>query len=355
MLTVWRRLHIEIDSLGDVGPTNNITGTITAVAQQNDPSCNTPQVPNPPPQDPPCYNTFTVYQVAIDGGGDLEFNRFENGRMVIGDRSFRVWINNGNVAALRGVPPLSARVQAGDSFTLYDDDNFDDGAGILNGDEGEDITPPPIEIIQPVDNPCLEAVSSNCNVFAPAFVKPVYDLTVGIEEVAFAANVNVSVNPLTQAPPPVEIHAHFEFDNFDYETSLDFWTVYIVGAYQYDIRVDSDPNSSPGVRGIVDALNGLGALIFMETTRATEISNPLNRPIGRNFTVAHELGHLFNGQHNDLFPIGTTDASSAGLMSTSISRVSGVFNPVTINKYEGSNEWSANSTPVILKHQLMEV
>ena len=54
-----------------------------------------------------------------------------------------------------------------------------------------------------------------------------------------------------------------------------------------------------GVLGTVDELNGQGLLIFSETTRMAEILNFAGRPVGRDYTLVHEIGHLFYGLHGD--------------------------------------------------------
>lgn len=229
-----------------------------------------------------------------------------------------------------------ARKMQGRSFVLYDDDDMNDD-GILDGDEGDNVEEPPNSLVQSSDVSCSATVTNNCNTFAPAYVKPFYDLSGSHEETSFVLNVNVSVDPIREDPPSSEIQAFFNFNNELYEAEANFWTVYLNGAYQYDERADRDPNNQGGLFGIVDDLNGQGALIFMETTRTAEIPNPAGRPVGRAYIVVHELGHLFNGKHEDYFPIGTSNPNpaTAGLMATTSDRTSGIFNDVTINKIRG--------------------
>lgn len=72
--------------------------------------------------------------------------------------------------------------------------------------------------------------------------------------------------------------------------------------------------------GVVDDLgpNGWGAIILLEVGRAREYPNNYsNRPISRAWTGAHEVGHLFSGQHSDLGimggPLASSNFSSASL------------------------------------------
>ncbi|HLA94868.1 MAG TPA: hypothetical protein VK612_04045, partial [Pyrinomonadaceae bacterium] len=318
MLTVWRNLHIEVDSMGDVGNSNRDTGTITGVAQS---TC-----PSPPGT---CV-VNTVYVIS----GTLDENRFQGGRIQIGSQSFRVAANGFNTSVgfnvifLDGTPSGSQTLSVPVNFTIYDDDDFNDDDGTnMNGDAGENIDPPPHSLVENTDTPCPDSQSANnCNVFAPAYVKPLYDLA--SSEVPFVLNVNVST--VTADPTAAEIQAHFQFANHATEADSGFWTMYLNGAYQHDERRDGDGDQPIGgvtlgpVLGIVDALNGQGALIYMELTRSTELGVVGTNRVSRNFTVAHELGHLFYGTHQD-----------GGLMATSNSRGSGIFHPLTLNKIRG--------------------
>lgn len=228
--------------------------------------------------------------------------------------------------------PTAFNIAAGTTFTLYDDDDFDELDGTnKDGDTGEDIPVPPDDLARNSDTPCSSAVTSGCNTFAPAYVKPYYDLPFSGDNTPFWLNVNSSVNPNTTTPPAGDIQPYFQFGNVATQADPNFWTVYLNGAYQMDVRADRDPNTQGGILGIVDALNGQGALIFFEITRPGEIgSTAATHPVGRRFTVVHEVGHLFNGQHGDFDTSG-----NAGLMATTATRTIGTFNDVTLNKIRG--------------------
>jgi hypothetical protein len=326
MLTVWRRLHIEVDSMGSVA-NNNVIGTFSSggVIGRGD-------------------QALTVNVVT-----PLEEDRFENGRIVIGSRSFRI-INSDPIAT----PPVKANtadtvfirntglkftISGGQSFTLYDDDDFNDNDGTtLDGDNlpspGEDVDEPDSGLLTSNDVPCSNVYNTNnCNVFVSAYVRPVFDLAERPENIPFYSNVS--------STSLASIRMSY-FQNRVWQARTDFWTIYLLGAYQFERSVDADPDSEAPIFGFKDGPNandGEGAVIFNELGRPNEyedlnILNPVDwrtRPINRRFTVAHEVGHLFGGEHEDYRP-GTMDA---GVMADSLSRTSPLFTDTTINKIRG--------------------
>lgn len=228
--------------------------------------------------------------------------------------------------------PTAFNIPAGTTFTIVDDDDYDDLDGTTkDGDMGEDIPVPPDDLARTTDTPCSASVTTNCNTFAPAYVKPYYDLPHSNDNTQFWLNTNVTVNPDLSDPPAADIQLFFTFGNVESEDDPGFWTIYMKSAYQYDVRRDRDPLANGNTLGIVDNLNGQGGLIFFEQTRLNEIINPGTRPVGRIYTVVHEMGHLFNGEHEDFTP-GTTDA---GLMAQTGSRTGRTFTDVTLNKIRG--------------------
>jgi hypothetical protein len=147
MLTVWRRVHIEVDSMGPVTG-NNVAGNITR-AHSNKQS----------------NRTVLTVSPTLDAG------RFENGRIVItGIGSFDITDSNRNSITIIGQVPDAAD----HSFVAYDDDDFNDDDSDMNGvrfdgDEGEDVPGPDTSLLQDSDDPTL-------NAFAPAYVRPAYDV-----------------------------------------------------------------------------------------------------------------------------------------------------------------------------------
>ncbi|HMS39165.1 MAG TPA: hypothetical protein PKE69_02985 [Pyrinomonadaceae bacterium] len=296
MLTVWRRLHIEVDSMGDV------SGNLVSGATPNEVRVR--------------RNATEI----ITLNNTLEPNRFENGRFVIGGSSLEVTQNTTNTITVRNNNQPTVYAPANSQFQLYDDDNFDDGIGLLNGDIGEDIPMPN------TNRMTANSDDATANVFAHAYVRPVYDVGDNNDSVPFFANVEN--NEITDL-----------FDTYFTQQAThtgsdagEFWTIYLLGGYQYTTASDGDPrrfNSSmvlQNVYGAADvperARTGRGAIIFTEEGRNTEYpAGWTDPPVSRAYTVGHEVGHLFGCIHND-----------GGLMSITQSRTSGVFTPICLNQ-----------------------
>ncbi len=281
MMTVWRRVHIELDSMGLVAA-NRATGRTSNV---------TPNVP---------ANTTVV---AAGNNANLEVNRFEQGRMVLtGVGSYSVVSNTANSVTVSGI---INSVPNNTNYTLYDDDDFNNDDGTtLNGDDGENVTSPDTSLIQDSDTAAV-------NVFAAAYVRPTYDIGDNNSLVTFRLNMNTS--------SASNLISNYDFDTTATQADTGFWTVYLLGAYQGLTTEDHDPNTNSALFGIVDNLNGLGATVFNEVIRAPEFPN--SQVVNNAATTAHEIGHLFNGQHTD----------GLGLMAQSGSRQSTIFDPASLN------------------------
>ena len=296
MLTIWRKLHIEVDSMGNATG-NKVTGKVSATILVSNPNCNPPAPPTPAPS-PACNPTFTRYTLTKDDGTalNLEAHRFEKGRIVIGTRAFAVLDSNTDSVDITN--STLARKMQGKSFVLYDDDDMNDD-GILDGDEGDDVPEPDVSLLQSNDVLCSSLITTNCNVFASSYIRPAYDITSDTHNNRFfylnVANDQEAI-----------IDTFGDFDQPATEASQEFWTIYLYGGYQGDLPIDFDPNDTngdgiengcgDGFYGISDAVGplGTGAIIFMETLRPRELpSDYLSRPISRAWTAAHEVGHLF--------------------------------------------------------------
>jgi hypothetical protein len=111
----------------------------------------------------------------------------------------------------------------------------------------------------------------------------------------------------------------YRFDNA-MKNADEYWVSYILGAYQYVTTEDQDPDLEDAVFGVVDAIRGLGASVFLELVSQHELSATDSqvdteafwancRMIGRaaaykthfrnRYVAAHEFGHLFGGVHTD--------------------------------------------------------
>ncbi len=301
MLTVWRRLHIEVDDMGVVTG-NKETGSITGALSIN---ANTIRL-----------NIDKVFEDA----------RFEPGTIVIdGIGTFPV-ITHANIGAndILGITStLPASNFIGKIFTIYDDDDFNNNRqnGGNLGDNGEDIVPfnDTLSRIQTSNNPTQ-------NSFAAAYILPFQDgggnMSFNNHDVYFSRN----------NPDILDVNAQIgQGRDSNVNENDDFWICYIQIAYQGEKSNDADPDFStsdadPDTLGIttvgegqVDSVNnssqvpkgGNGSLIFMET-----ISDSLiRRNLSENGIVAvHEIGHQF-GIRGDLANQAVMSGSFSGINS----------------------------------------
>jgi hypothetical protein len=306
MLTVWRRLHVEVDSMGNVTG-NLVAGLVTDV--------------NPDPK------SLTT-EVKVDQL--LEAHRFESGVIEIAAVGlFGVTDNDRSTVTLPGI--LTAGV--GDSFTLWDDDDFngDDPAPLLlDGDNNENVTAPSVSLLEDSsDNSVCDY--SSMNVFGAAYVCPVFDLAGDSDDF-----VPFVLNTATDNTSALIALYQKHFDNQATEADPTFWTVYVLGAYQHTTATDFDPIRTlkfasvekDTVVGAADG-EGQGVSIFMETI--ADLARPFTTPLfGCTVApvVAHEIGHLLGGKHRDgglMSPdcIDVVSAVSAG----TIARIRAVSHP----------------------------
>lgn len=270
-LTVWRRMHVEVDRMEPVKD-NKVEGTIVKL------------FPNSPIEgftrvllDKNIAGTLDVWPLGME-------DSFESGELRIGNGSFPVTNNTANMwradeVTVRGLVPASA---IGMFFTLKDDDR-------RHGfDEGEQM--PPLDF-RTVDDRYL-----------PAYIVPDFrtlDATNRVKTVPFKSHAyGVSAQHLRQL---------FRFDHVAHEASETFWTVYLLAAFQCVTAQDGDPLPEFRVGGIVDEVgNGQGALMFLEglnelsgaTNGGVRLpSSPLGQ--GEQDSIAHELAHLLGADHPD--------------------------------------------------------
>jgi len=297
MLTVWRRFHIEVDSMRE-SDGNFVLGTI------------------PDERTIPAGRQATL-EVNPSPAQQLEVNRFIGGRLVVGN-SLSVISNTTDTVTVQNNTRRTIYIPAVAQLRLYDDDDFNDDDGtMLNVDTSENISMPQIAGY-------LEANDDrNTNVFADAYVRPVYDIGDNNDNTQFTVNLlNNETNYMRSL---------FDFDSNINEADTEFWTIYLLGAYQDIVEDDGDPHEletgnpddAPSY-GIIDSVypNAQGAFVFLEVGRPREY--PLGyatRPVSRAATAGHEIGHLFGGEHDD-----------EGLMTPTRDRTEKWFRPITLRR-----------------------
>jgi len=260
----------------------------------------------------------------------LGANAFQNGTLtlIFSLKSLVVTGNTANSISVRNDNFFSTvSIRANSLFRLYDDDDdFNDDGGNLNGDDSEDVGEPNRTMLQSVDTSCPDVITaSNCNVLASAYIRPEEDLTGNQGNVPFSLNVSdMGIDNLVQ----------IYFQDIGSESSQDFWTIYLFGAYQHLITEDSDPDVGDAKYGTTGTIE---STIFMELGRAREyedIDNGSppgvdvwrNRPVANKFTTVHEVGHLFGADHFD----GGSATTDYGIMGLTITRTSAIYNDYSI-------------------------
>jgi hypothetical protein len=316
LLTTWRKLHIEVDSMGAVTG-NKVEGTFPANKKIGNGTKTLDLSPSP---------------------SSLEPNRFENGRIKIGNKFYPIIASNPTAN-----PPVNANtvntvtifnnqgtfsITAGDMFTLYDDDDMNNNDGTnLDGDTlpspGEDVPMPDICLMQGENMPSWSncAVQGNgdnpaTNVFASAYIRPIYDIGDNNNSVSFVGNVSADTG--------AAVRNLFDFDQISTETDTEFWTAYLLGGYQHTIAEDEDPEIEPAgsTLGITDD-NTVGSVVFMEVNGPKECPEQIiDCSIAA--TSVHEISHLLNTDDGDG---GIIDGINLSFSPTSLAKMRTATHP----------------------------
>ncbi len=224
--------------------------------------------------------------------------------MTTGSTSLKVLGNTSSTATVKTVTVKYTGGQAFYSipanglFALYDDDDFNsnDGTGLL-GDIGEDI--PTLTRTYLEDSDDVEL-----NRLGPAYTRPKYDIGDNNDNTIFFLNVTT--------PSNAALRDMYDFDQIATENKVDFWTVYLLSAYQPPIQFDEDPESEydESVAGRADGeevfgiFRGQGAIVFLEVNGAKECPAVGSQPPSAaeycniNATKLHEISHRFGTEDN---------------------------------------------------------
>jgi hypothetical protein len=277
MLTVWRRLHMEVDTMGPVSG-NTASGTVKSAAPAR---------------------TAGQTDLSLDLASSLDF-RYQGGRIKIDSvGGFKVVDNGRSSVTVEGT--LESSAVQGKAFTLVDDDDFNGDDGVnLDGDEGEQVAP-----LSDTFKLLKDSDQASENVFAPAYIRPVFDgggkASNNTSDEPFALNVSGQAADLRARLLAGQDSLNDEAD--------DFWIAYLQIGYQAEERRDMDPvESVTGGEGIgrdpgkavsnvnatkyTDILPGaMGAMVYVETDRDADATS--NIFTFRVRTAPHEVGHQF--------------------------------------------------------------
>jgi hypothetical protein len=276
MLTVWRRLHIEMDSMGNTGLSNVLTGTYSGLGRHRSAK----------------NGEFSILHL-LQSTGDK--NRYEGGVFCFADdlptaqccpllddttclqniACFSVTGNVGDQVTIDTNLPADPGQQA---FVMVDDDDVDWNR-CPDYMQLPDVPAPRYGFLRETDDP-------DSNVLAPAYITPAYDLGgIDAEQTQFHLNIaDESVSALLDT---------YSFDYAEFEADPDFWTIYLHGAYQYVEGRDGDPDKERNT--VLGAATYQGASLFSET-----ISDSSAGAVGpHTITTSHEVGHLVGAIHRD--------------------------------------------------------
>jgi len=233
-LIVWRKLHVEVDSMGAVaGNTiHDTSGTVT-------------------------LNSDGTYNVPLLTGG-LDVNRFENGRLQDYQGYIYEIVNNG-VANLtvrlsgNPMPPMSDA-----DVWFWDDDYLRDGQDVPMPD-----------------------TSQLGDAMTEAYVRVLFDVGDNNGDVAFKLNVENAA----------ERRAARDWDSAP-QNSAPFWVAYVLGAFQGESGTDNDPDAEdPAITGRTCNPDG-GSLIYLEVIKdCSREPPPFDATAKEQDTVVHEVGH----------------------------------------------------------------
>jgi hypothetical protein len=357
MLTVWRRLHVEVDSMGTV--TNNIvSANVVSISGSSsvatglaldvnlrtglNPQDNSQNLSDSPPGNGRFENGWVkigvdqVQTTVIDGNGDTFVQRTAGFNLPSQIVMNGGTLDSGQVVALAGslftvTGNLGTNLYIGGSFRVAGT-SFTISANTANTVTVTGVSPTIPIILHDDDRPDgtvlgLPDLGKLQETYTPAYVLPVADAGVSQTNLQFIANI--------ASDNSADVRAGWQFDAVAYEADSTYWTVYVRGAFEHTTDSDFDPNSEGATLGIVDNINGEGANIYLEVLQSGEFTADPALGKSEAYTVAHEIGHLFGGLHTDGCPSGP--CSGAGLMAQTALRVSPSFNNVTLVKIRSIN------------------
>ena len=324
MLTVWRKLNVEVDSMQAVATSgdqkNYEEGVVQVVASG-----------------PSSGETTVTIDILLDGPAD----RYENGYLTVGGTSYKVVSNTddltnfttGDRVVVKGTVPSSAVSQ---SFTIVDDDDhFLAQLGL--GD--------PL----PRHQTHADTIAAMRARFAPAYIQ-----LEDANELGFNPNQTITFGLNEE----VDSALGSVFNNAkDLSDSEKFWAITLVFGYQPQTSADHDPLSEGLLKGGTSKFN-LGnssfgfSVVYIESIRESTLdfiegvsgiffNNPalMQQAVDEYYnqlygTAAHEIGHNPGGQSEQ------QDHDEEGLMQEGGAGIDVPFSPSTIKRFRDANQWT---------------
>ncbi|MGB2987473.1 MAG: hypothetical protein WBE26_16540 [Phycisphaerae bacterium] len=289
MLTVWRELHIETDSMARPTFAEN-----TMIGEWNDPRFEGGQLWIDI-SDQPMYDDLENGYIRIQAAG------FPDLISIVIDYTSLPWPWDDNVRTNISEATWDGRPSSGD-FVASDDDLGDEAlftAGVVGSIIGVE-TPPNGYLLLP-DTSELQQV------YQPTYILPVVEPQ-HTSEGAYPFYKNFTPETKSNWDPGRLLLRGLPV------STADFWTVYVFSAFQPESSGDCDPEVT-GTKGVTthpvgstsppwnwdDSYTGMAA-IFSETLRDGYSDVQVPR------TVAHEIAHTLGAGHNG----GLMDATDQG-------------------------------------------
>ena len=250
MLTTWRKLWVERDSMDSVPSSGSEMNRVTGTA------------------DSYTYNSSTN-QTTIDLGQNLpnpfdDTNQFEGGRYVAGGNTYTVVSS-------------SARPIVDDEVVVSGDCSSEPMTYILFDDDDQTL----------LDTAYYCSFSSHLDSFREAYIEPDYLSS------SYSDIVDFNLNLLD-----TELVTGVDYDNEqDVWSEANFWACLVVSCYQPTYNSDIDPDDAvymdPYITwGVTVEDSDNACCIFLETIRDVCIYSESK-------IVAHEVGHSGGGDHGD--------------------------------------------------------
>lgn len=305
VLTVWRFLHVERDTMA--------APTLPQVTIVGGPATITPNVPIPG------RSTIDLGINLLDDFSDL--NLFEGGKIVFwscpyGQDTFTVLEStsypfDNDQVVIMGIPGTCA---SGSLFTLYDDDD--------------------LSVLGTINNPIFpDGGQVLFTAFADAYILPVY-LSEYYEDVV-----------------PFDLHLNYfnialgwgSWNNGrDLTSSARFWQAFVVGCWEYEEDEDCDPDILPtipfdpapdgweaGTFGITCTAFGRAAIFLQTIADDNANMNQIDGP----HVVTHEIAHTcrLHGHH-----VPNTIMDEDGIIMSTID----YFGPESIEIFRSIEDWN---------------